>query len=138
MSSTRRIAVVLSVTAALGLATAGSAAAAPKQPVPAPPAVAHVLPQVQLRVNPLPETPAPGDVTATITVKAPANTAVSGTYRLLDGGVVIASGTLASSGTGVVAVDLAPGTHRLTAVYDGAAKVNGAATKNVEVLVPVA
>ncbi|WP_170223979.1 hypothetical protein [Cellulomonas cellasea] len=39
---------------------------------------------------------------------------------------------------GVVVVDLAPGTHQLTAVYDGSAKVNGAATKTVEVLVPIA
>lgn len=138
MSSSRRIAAALTVCAALGLATPGGAVAAPKQPVPAPPAVAKVLPQVQLRVSPLTKTPAPGDVTATVTVKAPANAAVTGTYRLLEGGVVLGTGTLAAGGTGVVVVDLAPGTHRLTAVYDGSAKVNGAVTKNVEVLVPVA
>lgn len=138
MPATRRraaAAVALTLTAALGLATAGTAVAAPKKPAPAPPAVVKVLPQVQLRVNPVAKTPAVTDSTATVTVKAPAGTPVTGTYRLLEGDTVLGAGTL-TGGTGKVAVDLAPGTHRLTAVYDGTAKVNGAATKVVEVLVP--
>lgn len=138
MQSTRRrtVAAALALATALGLATAGTALAAPKKPAPAPPAVVKVLPQVQLRVNPVAKTPQPGDFTAVVTVKAPAGAPVTGTFQLVEGAAVLGSGSLAA-GTGTVAVDLAPGTHRLTAVYGGSAKVSGAATKVVEVVVPV-
>lgn len=133
--SPRRTALTVALVAALSLGTAGAAVAGPKVPQPKPAAkVVKVLPQVTLRVTPVSSTPQTTDHTAVVTVKAP-KTVVTGTYRVLDGGVLVASGTLVQ-GSARAAVELAPGTHRLTAVYSGAAKVNGASTKVVVVPVP--
>lgn len=135
----RRAALALALAATLSLGTAGAALAGPKAPAPKPAAkvvkVVKVAAQVTLRVNPVTSTPATTDYRAVVTVKAP-KTVVTGTYRLLDGGAVVGSGTLVS-GAASVPLDLAPGTHRLTAVYSGTAKVNGAGSKVVVVPVPV-
>ena len=142
ISNRRRAAVCAGLAAVLSVGlsagTVGAASAAPKKPAPA---VTKVAAQVLLRVNPVQATPETGDHTATVRVKAPARTVVTGTYQLLDGGVVVASGTLAA-GTAKVVLDLEPGTHKLTAVYGGAAKINRAATRSVvvvpaEVVAPV-
>lgn len=132
--SPRRAALALALAATLSLGTAGSALAGPKAPAPKP--VAKVAAQVILRVNPVTTTPATTDYRAVVTVTAP-KTVVTGSFQLLDGTTVVGSGTLAS-GVATVPLDLAPGAHRLTAVYGGAAKVNGAGSKVVVVPVPVA
>lgn len=133
----RRATLALALAATLSLGTAGAAVAGPKAPAPKPPVkvvkVVKVAPQVTLRVTPVASTPATTDYTAVVTVKAP-KTVVTGTYRLLDGTTLVGSGTLVS-GAATVPVDLAPGTHRLTAVYGGTAKINGAGSKLV--VVPV-
>lgn len=136
-TSPRRTALALAVAAVLSAGVAGTAVAAPAPKVPAPPAVAKVLPQVLLRVTPVAATPSTTDYTAVVTVKAPAHTVVTGSYQLLDGGAVVASGQLAA-GAASVPLDLTPGTHRLTAVFGGAAKVNGAGSSLVVVPVPAA
>ncbi|WP_282944212.1 Ig-like domain-containing protein [Cellulomonas endometrii] len=97
--------------------------------------MAKVAAQVLLQVTPVARTAVTTDYTATVTVKAPANSAVTGTYTLVEAGAVIASGSLVG-GSARVQLDLAPGTHKITAVYSGAAKVNGASTKEVVVAVP--
>ena len=61
---------------------------------------------------------------------------MTGTYLLTERNAVVGSGTLVG-GTGALTLDLAPGKHRLTAVYSGSAKLNGAATKVVEIVIPV-
>jgi hypothetical protein len=133
--SRRRAALALTLATALSLGTAGAAVAAPKAPAPKPPVkVVKVLPQVTLRVTPVTRTAVPTDYTAVVTVKAP-QTVVTGTYQLLDGSTPVASGALVA-GAATVGVDLAPGSHLLTVVYSGDAKVNGAGTKAVVVPVP--
>jgi hypothetical protein len=133
----RRPALALALAAVLSLGTAGAAVAGPKAPAPKPPVkAAAVLPQVTLRVTPVASTPATTDYTAVVTVTAP-RTVVTGTYRLVEGGIVLAAGSLVQ-GSARVPLDLAPGQHQLTAVYDGSAKVNGAGSKVVVVPVPVA
>lgn len=135
--SPRRATLALALAAILSTGTAGAALAAPKAPAPRPPvAAARVAPQVTLHVTPVATTPSTTDYTAVVTVKAP-RTVVTGTYQLLDGAAVVGSGTLVS-GTARVPLDLAPGAHWLTAVYDGTAKVNGAGSKLVVVPVPAA
>jgi hypothetical protein len=138
MPRSRRAVLALTLATALSLGTAGAAVAGPKAPAPKPPVkvvkVVKVLPQVTLRVTPVTRTAVPTDYTAVVTVKAP-KTVVTGTYQLLDGSTPVASGALVAGGA-TVGVDLAPGTHRLTAVYSGDAKVNGAGTKVVVVPVP--
>lgn len=135
----RRAALALVLAATLTTGTAGAALAGPKAPAPKPPAkvvkVVKVAAQVTLRVTPVTSTPQTTDHRAVVTVKAP-KTVVTGTYRLLDGATVVGSGTLAS-GAASIPLELTPGTHRLTAVYSGAAKVNGAGSKVVVVPVPV-
>jgi hypothetical protein len=135
--TSRRIAAAAALVIALSAGTASAAVAAKPAPAPAPPAVSKVAAQVLLQVTPVARTAVRTDHTATVTVKAPANAEVTGTYSLVDGGAVIASGTLVR-GAASVTLDLAPGAHRLTAVYSGAAKVNGASTKDVVVGVPAA
>lgn len=132
--SPRRAALALALAATLSLGTAGAALAGPKAPAPKP--APKVAAQVILRVTPVAATPATTDYRAVVTVTAP-KTVVTGSYQLLDGATVVGSGTL-SAGAATVPLDLAPGTHRLTAVYGGAAKVNGAGSKVVVVPVPVA
>lgn len=126
-----RAAAAVALAAALTLGTVGAASAAPKpKPVAAPAAhsaAATTVPaQVQLHVA----AGTAGQVVATVVVKAPGNAAVTGDYQLVDGGVVVASGTL-TAGTAQVALTLTEGTHTLVASYSGAAKVNGAGTKVV-------
>ncbi|GIG37029.1 Ig-like domain repeat protein [Cellulomonas pakistanensis] len=137
--SPRRAALALALAATLTTGTAGAALAGPKAPAPKPPAkvtkVVKVAAQVTLRVTPVASTPQATDHRAVVTVKAP-KTVVTGSYQLLDGGTVVGSGALVSGAAGVP-LDLAPGTHRLTAVYSGTAKVNGAGSKVVVVPVPV-
>lgn len=133
--SPRRATLALALAAALSLGTAGAALAAPRAPKP-PVAAAKVAAQVTLQVTPVATTRSTTDYTAVVTVKAP-QTVVTGTYQLLDGTAVVGSGTLVS-GAARVPLDLAPGAHRLTAVYGGTAKVNGAGSKLVVVPVPVA
>jgi hypothetical protein len=134
----RRIAAAAALVVALAAGTASAAVAAKPAPAtPAPPAVSKVAAQVLLQLTPVARTAVRSDHTATVTVKAPANAVVTGTYSLVEGGAVIASGTLVR-GTASVTLDLAPGAHRITAVYSGAAKVNGASTKEVVVAVPAA
>lgn len=132
--SPRRAALALALATTLSLGTAGAALAGPKPPAPAP--AAKVAAQVTLRVTPVATTPATTDYRAVVTVTAP-KTVVTGTYQLLDGTSVVSSGALVS-GAASVPLDLAPGTHRLTAVFSGAAKVNGAGSKVVVVPVPAA
>lgn len=132
--SPRRAALALALGATLSLGTAGAALAGPKAPAPKP--VPKVAAQVVLRVTPVATTPATTDYRAVVTVTAP-KTVVTGSYQLLDGATVVGAGTLVSGAAGIP-LDLAPGAHRLTAVYGGAAKVNGAGSKVVVVPVPVA
>lgn len=133
--SHRRATLALALAATLSLGTAGAALAAPRAPKP-PVAPSKVAAQVTLQVTPVATTRSTTDYTAVVTVKAP-QTVVTGTYQLLDGTAVVGSGTLVS-GAARVPLDLAPGAHRLTAVYGGTAKVNGAGSKLVVVPVPVA
>lgn len=132
--SPRRAALALALATALSLGTAGAALAGPKPPAPVPAAAAKVAAQVTLRVTPVATTRVQTDYRAVVTVTAP-KTVVTGTYQLLDGASVVGSGALVS-GAASVPLDLAPGTHRFTAVYSGAAKVNGAGSKVVVVPVP--
>lgn len=135
--SHRRATLAAALAATLSLGTAGAAVAGPNAPAPKPPvAAAKVAPQVTLHVTPVATTRSTTDYTAVVTVKAP-QTVVTGTYQLLDGTAVVGSGTLVS-GAARVPLDLTPGAHRLTAVYGGTAKVNGAGSKLVVVPVPAA
>lgn len=139
-TSRHRAGLALALAASLSIGLAGGAVAAPKpKPAPSvsvktkatPPPVTKVAPQVQLAVTPAKKA-AYGTYVARITVKAPANTKVEGTYRLLEGATVLGEGTLVA-GTASVTVVLPDGSHTLNVVYSGSAKVNGASVKTVVV-----
>ncbi|MFF3439536.1 ice-binding family protein [Streptosporangium sp. NPDC002721] len=77
-----------------------------------------------------------GGYTLTATVTSPGPNAPTGPVRFFDDGVSLGTAVLDANGRAVLAVVLAPGTHRLTAAFPGTALLDASVSPVVPLVVP--